>query len=221
MAVDANILIYERIREELRNGVTPRAGNRGRFRTCAFGDHRLKLHALIAGIVLLSFGSGPIRGFAYVLVLGIGTSFLPRSWAVTRWCRSFTGAGASSSACRSKGTSMGIFSHSNALPVHEHPQGVVRAVRLVDRRLARLAIVRGLNLGVDFTGGVVVETNFPRLPISRRCARGWPTPAWPARRRRRSAVPGIFWCACRRDPNVKGDQSARVFSRFSARSTAA
>ena len=74
MAVDANILIYERIREELRNGVTPRAAIAAGFERAwsAIGDSNVT--ALIAGIVLLSFGSGPIRGFAYVLVLGIATS---------------------------------------------------------------------------------------------------------------------------------------------------
>jgi preprotein translocase subunit SecD len=74
MAVDANILIYERIREELRNGVTPRAAIAAGFERALSAITDSNFTALIAGIVLLSFGSGPIRGFAYVLVLGIGTS---------------------------------------------------------------------------------------------------------------------------------------------------
>src|ERR1700744_2565677 len=71
MAVDANILIYERIREELRNGVTPRAAIAAGFERAwsAIGDSNVT--ALIAGVVLWSFGAGAIRGFAVVLVLGI------------------------------------------------------------------------------------------------------------------------------------------------------
>jgi preprotein translocase subunit SecD len=74
MAVDANILIYERIREELRNGVSPRAAISAGFDRAfsAIGDSNVT--ALIAGVVLWSFGSGAIRGFAVVLVLGIATS---------------------------------------------------------------------------------------------------------------------------------------------------
>ena len=74
MAVDANILIYERIREELRNGVTPRAAIAAGFERAlsAIGDSNVT--AFIAGVVLWGFGSGAIRGFAVVLVLGIFTS---------------------------------------------------------------------------------------------------------------------------------------------------
>jgi preprotein translocase subunit SecD len=74
MAVDANILIYERIREELRNGVTPRAAIAAGFDRALSAITDSNITALIAGVVLWSFGSGPIRGFAVVLVLGIGTS---------------------------------------------------------------------------------------------------------------------------------------------------
>jgi preprotein translocase subunit SecD len=74
MAVDANILIYERIREELRNGVSPRAAIASGFDHAWSAIFDSNITALIAGIVLWSFGSGAIRGFAVVLVLGIFTS---------------------------------------------------------------------------------------------------------------------------------------------------
>jgi preprotein translocase subunit SecD len=74
MAVDANILIYERIREELRNGVTPRAAIAAGFDRALSAITDSNITALIAGVVLWSFGAGAIRGFAVVLVLGIGTS---------------------------------------------------------------------------------------------------------------------------------------------------
>jgi preprotein translocase subunit SecD len=74
MAVDANVLINERIREELRNGMTPQAaihaGYDKAFATIADSN----LTTLIAGIVLFAFGSGPVKGFAVVLCLGILTS---------------------------------------------------------------------------------------------------------------------------------------------------
>jgi preprotein translocase subunit SecD len=74
MAVDANILIYERIREELRNGVSPRAAITAGFEHAWSAIFDSNVTALIAGVVLWTFGAGAIRGFAVVLVLGIATS---------------------------------------------------------------------------------------------------------------------------------------------------
>ena len=74
MAVDANVLIFERIREELRNGNSPqssiRAGYEKAFSTIADAN----ITTLIAACVLFVFGTGPIRGFATTLGLGIMTS---------------------------------------------------------------------------------------------------------------------------------------------------
>ena len=74
MAIDSNVLINERIREELRNGSTPQAAiSTGYDR--AFGTILdSNITTLIAGIALLIFGSGPVRGFAVVHCLGILTS---------------------------------------------------------------------------------------------------------------------------------------------------
>jgi preprotein translocase subunit SecD len=74
MAIDANVLINERIREELRNGNTPQAAiNAGYDR--AWGTILdSNITTLIAGLALFMFGSGPVKGFAVVLCLGILTS---------------------------------------------------------------------------------------------------------------------------------------------------
>ena len=74
MAIDANVLINERVREELRNGASPQAAiNAGYDRAWAtILDSNVT--TLIAGLALLAFGSGPVRGFAVVHCLGILTS---------------------------------------------------------------------------------------------------------------------------------------------------
>jgi preprotein translocase subunit SecD len=74
MAVDANVLIYERIREELRNGVSPQAAIRAGFEKAFSAIADSNVTTLIAGVVLWVMGTGPIRGFAVVLTLGIATS---------------------------------------------------------------------------------------------------------------------------------------------------
>ena len=74
MAVDANVLIYERIREELRNGVSPQMSIAKGFDEALSSIVDSNVTTFIAGFVLLVFGTGPIKGFAVVLCLGIMTS---------------------------------------------------------------------------------------------------------------------------------------------------
>jgi len=74
MAVDANVLIFERIREELRNGTTPQAAIRGGYDKAFSTIADANITTLIAAIVLFAFGTGPIKGFAVTLSLGIISS---------------------------------------------------------------------------------------------------------------------------------------------------
>ena len=74
MAIDANVLINERIREELRAGNTPQAAIAAGFERAWATILDSNVTTLIAGVALLIFGSGPIRGFAVVHCLGILTS---------------------------------------------------------------------------------------------------------------------------------------------------
>ncbi len=74
MAVDANVLIFERIREELRNGNTPQASIHAGYAKALSTIADANITTLIAAIVLFSFGTGPIKGFAVTLSLGIITS---------------------------------------------------------------------------------------------------------------------------------------------------
>ncbi len=74
MAIDANVLINERIREELRNGATPQAAIFAGYERAFDTILDSNVTTLIVGIMLLIFGSGPVRGFAVVHCLGILTS---------------------------------------------------------------------------------------------------------------------------------------------------
>ena len=88
MAIDANVLINERIREELRNGVTPQAAIRAGYERAFDTILDSNVTSLIAGLALLVFGSGPVRGFAVVHCLGILTSMFSAvvmSRALVNW----------------------------------------------------------------------------------------------------------------------------------------
>ncbi len=84
MAVDANIVIYERIREELRLGKSPRTAVETGFDRAFWTIFDAHVTNFVAGVVLYSYGSGPIRGFAVTLLVGIVTNLVTSVW-VSRW----------------------------------------------------------------------------------------------------------------------------------------
>ncbi len=88
MAVDANVLIFERIREELRNGNSPQASITAGYQKAFATITDANITTLIAALVLFTFGTGPIKGFAVTLSLGILTSLFTAiiaSRAVVNW----------------------------------------------------------------------------------------------------------------------------------------
>ena len=74
MAIDSNVLINERVREELRGGASPQAAINAGYERAFATILDSNITTLIAGLALLAFGSGPVRGFAVVHCLGIATS---------------------------------------------------------------------------------------------------------------------------------------------------
>ena len=74
MAIDSNVLINERVREELRNGASPQAAITAGYERAWGTILDSNVTTLIAGLALLVFGSGPVRGFAVVHCIGIVTS---------------------------------------------------------------------------------------------------------------------------------------------------
>ena len=83
MAVDANVLIFERMREEVNNGLSTRDAAEAGFNEAWGTIVDSNLTTLVAAFVLLYFGSGPVRGFAVTLAIGIATSMFT-SVTVTR-----------------------------------------------------------------------------------------------------------------------------------------
>jgi len=80
MAVDANIIIYERIREELRAGKSARGAVEAGFGRAFWTVFDAHITAGVAAIVLYSYGTGPIRGFAVTLGIGIACNLFTSVW---------------------------------------------------------------------------------------------------------------------------------------------
>ena len=95
MAVDANVLIFERIREELRVGNTPQAAIHAGYQKAFSTIADANITTLIAALVLFGFGTGPIKGFAVTLSIGIATSMFTAILAPARSSTSSTAASGS------------------------------------------------------------------------------------------------------------------------------
>lgn len=89
MAVDANVLIYERIREELRHGLSPQAAIHAGYERAFATIIDANITTLIVAIILFAVGTGPVRGFAVTLSLGLLTSMLTGityTRSIVNWC---------------------------------------------------------------------------------------------------------------------------------------
>jgi SecD/SecF fusion protein len=150
MAVDANVLIFERIREELAKGKALRLGIIDGFKNSYSSIIDANVTTLLTGIILYSFGTGPIRGFATTLIVGILTSlfcalFITRliiDWYVNKEKPMTFGTP----------SSLKMFTNLNIDFLSRRKMwyaisGVVIAAGLVSM------FTQGFNLGVDFKGG--------------------------------------------------------------------
>ncbi len=150
MSVDANVLIFERIREELREGKNAKTALDDGFKKAMAAILDANITTLLTGIVLLVFGSGPIKGFAMTLIIGIFTSFFS-AVVVSRLIFSYLDKKTNDFTFSTKFTK-NWFVNSNIAFVTK---------RKIFYALSSLVIIagfislmtRGLDKGVDFTGG--------------------------------------------------------------------
>ena len=160
MAIDANVLINERIREETDSGKTPQAAveaGYGRAFTTILDSN---LTTLIAGLALFAFGSGPVRGFAVVLCFGILTSM----FCAINASRSLVNISYERGKARRLSLGFRLLNLKRTLSLMRWRKltGALSAIFLVIC-IGSLGL-RGLNFGVDFTGGSVIEVAFPEQP---------------------------------------------------------
>lgn len=162
MAVDANVLIYERIKEELKMGVLLKEAIRKGYSRAFDTIFDSNVTTLLTGIFLFVFGQGPLKGFAIVLMIGIATSFFSAvyiSRVVVEWMtRKGDHAKVSFDSFIAKGISdRGYFNFIGYRRLAYTISGSITLIGFI------LIIVNGLNLGVDFRGGrsYVVAFNSP------------------------------------------------------------
>ncbi len=162
MAVDANVLIYERAKEELRAGKNSRNAIADGYSNAFSAIFDSNLTSIITGVILLLFGTGPIKGFATTLIIGLCCSFFTAVY-LTRLVYIWGG--------KSKWIEKLTFSTklSRNIFVNSHFDFLrTRKTSFIVVGVAIVAIIaslfgRGLNLGIDFSGGrnYVVKFDHP------------------------------------------------------------
>jgi SecD/SecF fusion protein len=154
MAVDSNVLIYERIREEVKSGRSLLPAIDSGFKR-AFGTIiDANLTTLIAAVVLFYLGSGPVRGFAVTLAVGIVTTvftaFTFTSWLFAVWVRR------AKPKQLPKGIRTGVFD-GRGLPFMSIRRYNFAAAAVLSIASLIAFVGVGMNLGIDFRGGSIIE----------------------------------------------------------------
>ena len=165
MSIDANVLIFERIKDELRNGVNLlsaiKIGYDKAFSAILDGN----VTTFLTGAILFALGQGPVKGFAIVLMIGIACSFFTSVFITRVLVTWMTKKGDKSSISFATPFAKNSLSALNIDFMSKRKIAYIASSSIIVIGLG-LAVVNGLKLGVDFTGGrsYVVAFNQPMVP---------------------------------------------------------
>lgn len=152
MAVDANVLINERIKEELANGKTLRRALEDGYKNAFSAILDSNLTTIITGIILAIFGVGAIRGFAITLIIGIAISFLTAVYITRIVYENRLGKNKWQNLTFNTGFSKAIFREYNFDFIHNSKKILIAIGAFIIISIISLFTL-GLNAGIDFTGG--------------------------------------------------------------------
>lgn len=152
MAVDANVLIFERAKEELRAGKNVRTAIADGYSNAFSAIFDSNLTSIITGVILLFFGTGPIKGFATTLIIGIICSFFTAVYLTRIIFIVWGKRKAFQNLTFTTPLSRNLFNHANfnflgARKVSFLVVGIFAAIVVIS------LFARGLNQGIDFSGG--------------------------------------------------------------------
>jgi SecD/SecF fusion protein len=165
MSIDANVLIFERIKDELRNGVNLMSainiGYDKAFSAILDGN----VTTFLTGAILFALGQGPVKGFAIVLMIGIACSFFTSVFITRVMISWMTKKGDKSSISFATPFAKNSLAALNIDFMSKRKIAYIASTSIIVIGLG-LAVVNGLKLGVDFTGGrsYVVAFNQPMVP---------------------------------------------------------
>ena len=152
MAVDANVLIFERTKEELKAGKKLRQAIAEGYSNAFSAIFDSNLTSVITGVILLIFGSGPIKGFATTLIIGLVCSFFTAVFLTRIAFELITANGRCANMTFSTGLSRNLFANTKFNFLGSTKKAAVCWGILILVSVASL-VIRGMNQGIDFSGG--------------------------------------------------------------------
>lgn len=171
MSIDANVLIFERIKEEIRNGVGLRQAISAGYDKAYSSIIDANVTTLLTGIILYSLGQGPVKGFAVTLIIGIICSFFSAVFITRVIVEIFVKKGDQSKLSFSLPFSANLFTNINKNFIGKRKMAYIFSGTFITVGIVAM-IVNGLVFGVDFTGGrsYVVSFTDPVVPSEMRAA---------------------------------------------------
>ncbi len=165
MSIDANVLIFERIKEELRNGAGIKQAISGGYKKAYTSIIDANVTTLITGIILYTLGQGPVKGFAITLIIGIICSFFSAVFITRVIVETFSRKGDKSRIAFANSFSRNVLAGLNIDFLGKRKVAYMFSGAFITLGIIAL-IVQGLTLGVDFKGGrsYVVTFNDPAIP---------------------------------------------------------
>lgn len=153
MSIDANVLIFERIKEEIKNGVAVKSAIQIGYRKAFVTILDANITTLITAVILFAFGTGVVKGFATTLIIGVLSSFFSAVY-ITRLIIEFI-MNRNSEAKMSFETSISRtwFTKINFDIIGKRKMAYIISAIVIVVGMSTVAIQGGLNLGVDFQGG--------------------------------------------------------------------
>lgn len=152
MAVDANVIIYERIREELRAGKSLKRSIEDGYKGAISAIIDANLTTLITGIVLYVFGTGPIKGFANTLIIGIITSFISAVFLTRLLLEAYANRKDAKELSFTTNTTKTWFQNTKFKFIDNRKYAYIFSSALIIISIISFA-TRGFSLGIDFSGG--------------------------------------------------------------------
>src|SRR5680860_1354639 len=160
MAVDANVIIYERIKEELRAGKSTLNAVKDGFQHSYSAIIDANVTTLLVAFLLAYFGVGPIKGFAVVLIWGVIFSFVTAVW-VTRLIIDYWNTKDNKLVSFMRPTTKNFLSDLNIDWLGKRKKAYIFSIALTAIGLISI-LTRGWELGVDFKGGYSYNVEFPQ-----------------------------------------------------------
>ena len=165
MAIDANVLIFERIKEELRNGAILKSAISSGYSKAYWSIFDANVTTLIVGVILFVLGQGPVKGFAATLIIGILCSFFSAVFITRVIVEVFSKKGEKSKLSFANAFSKNALTGLNIAFLSKRRLAYLFSLAFITVGIIAM-LTKGITLGVDFKGGrsYIISLNEPIPP---------------------------------------------------------